>query len=136
MRRALFDTNVLLDLFVSERGRCDAAEALFGAVDEGAIEGYVLASSLKDFYYIARRSLTDEQRRQCVAVFMDALEVLPVDEQACRAALTCGEPDFEDGIVLAVAQDAGMDAIVTSDAAAFRSAGLLVATPQEALSRL
>ena len=118
--KALVDTNFLLDLVTGDRPGSHAAARMIDAVQEGRAELSVCATSLKDFYYIARKGgFTDRERRECIRFFLEAMDVLPLDRKACATAVDSDEPDFEDGAIRAVAESSGCDWIVTRDAAAF-----------------
>ena len=119
MRRLLLDTNYLLDY--AEPGRPDEAAAieLFRQVVSGRYEGVVAASSLKDFYYLARKWQGDQAARDWLRVFMRAFTVVELDIEACAMAVDSDEPDFEDGCIRAIAERDMVDCIITRDEWAF-----------------
>ena len=119
MSKVLFDTNVLLDIAVPSRPGSDDALALLGRADEGLDSGVVCAGSLKDFYYVMQKYSTEAIARGLVRLFMEMLEVAPVDLAICRSAIDGNEPDFEDGIIRAAAEDLKADFIITRDESAF-----------------
>ena len=136
MRRLLLDTNFLLDIAVAHRPDADAAEALFEAICDGKVGGTVSPTSLKDFYYVARRDMSEARRREWIALFMDAFDVVPLGADDCRRALASDESDFEDGIIRAVAERSGCDAIVSRDTAAFVGSPARRVTASEYLAEL
>lgn len=124
MRRVMIDTNVLIDLVSSSRpahgDTVDAVTALLAADD---VEGCVLASSLKDVYYVycchygdepTARAAIRELRRMFVPVNLTATVV---DD-----ALASDEPDFEDGLLRSAAELSGCDYLLTRDAPGFLAA--------------
>lgn len=119
MDRLLLDTNFLLDLAIDSRPDSVAADELFERMTDGRVMGVVSPTSLKDFYYVARKGLDDAKRREWIALFMDAFCVAGIDRAICAAALTSDEPDFEDGIIRAIAEARGCDLLITRDAEAF-----------------
>ena len=119
MYRVLLDTNALLDLAVPSRPGSSEAVALLGRIDEGLDEGVVAATSLKDFYYVMQKHSSESTARDFVRLFMAILKVLPVDAGVCACALDSGEPDFEDGIIRAIAENEKVDFIITRDGGAF-----------------
>lgn len=132
----LIDTNALLDMVLSARPDSEDAKRLLEAGLEGRCKLSVSASSLKDFYYITRRDLGEDVRRAWISFFLDVIHVLPVDSLVCRSAVNSDEPDFEDGIVRAVAESAGAVAIVSRDVRAFESSLIRRLTASEVLSLL
>lgn len=122
MIKVLLDTNILLDYMVPDRPGSDSAMVIIDAASYGFVELTVSAGSLKDAYYIARKHYSDELVRNYLEAFMDLMRVEPLDQSVCTAALKSDEPDFEDGIVRAIAELANVDWIVTRDADAFANA--------------
>ena len=117
--RLFLDTNVLLDSMLRNRPGFAAARRLTQEAAAGTALCSVSASSLSDAYYVSRRTLAEEQRRAWLAFFLDTCEVVAPDAEACRQALASDEPDFEDGLVRALAERAGADYIISRDARAF-----------------
>lgn len=132
----LIDTNVLLDMVLSARPDSGDAQRLLEAGLKGKCKLSISASSLKDFYYITRRDLSEDVRRAWISFFLDVLHVLQVDSLVCRDAVDSDEPDFEDGIVRAIAESAGAVAIVSRDAGAFEGSLIRRLTASEVLSLL
>ena len=121
MHRVLVDTNVLIDLVSGSRPQhgvaMRAVAALLWAPD---YEGFALASSLKDVYYVYRRHYGDEAgAREAVRALREMFTQLSLDARDADAALDSDEPDLEDGIVRAVGEAALCDLLLTRDARGF-----------------
>ena len=97
------------------------ARELTSLVAHGRISGAVYAGSLKDLYCVLRKHMDEETVRSLIARLMRIYTVRGVDVGICEEALVSDEPDFEDGIVRALAEHDRADYIVTRDAAAFSS---------------
>ena len=119
MIKVLVDTNFLLDVMVSDRPFSSDSLRLFALMDDGVFDIGLCAGSLKDCYYIARRYMSEEDRRLWLHVFLERMDVFPVDTVLCGAALASDEPDFEDGLIRACAEWWNADYILSRDAAAF-----------------
>lgn len=119
MDRLLLDTNFLLDVAVVGRPGSDQAAELFDLAARSNVVCLVTVSSLKDFYYIARKDMDEQIRRDWIALFADVFGVVSMGAAAVARALTSDEPDFEDGLVRAVAELEGCDFIISRDDAAF-----------------
>lgn len=117
----MVDTNILLDAAMEERAGWAAATLLIDEFVYGEARGCVSALSLKDVYYILCKYAGEEMSREFVRAVMDLLEVLPVDASTCKTAVESNEPDFEDGLIRACAENAGVDFIISRDEKAFRS---------------
>ena len=133
MDRLFVDTNFLLDLVVEERPGAAAAAQVFSLVSDGEVVAVVSPSSLKDFYYIARRDIDERQRREWIQLFMDAFMISVFDRSTCSAALASDEPDFEDGIVQAMAEYEGCGCIISGDERAFRGSSVPAMSSEEYL---
>lgn len=119
MDRLLVDTNLLLDIADDERPGSEEAAMLFELAADDKVVCLVTASSLKDFYFIARKVMDDEIRREWIGLFADAFEVIGLGAAEVARALTSDEPDFEDGLVRAAAELSGCSNIVSRDEKAF-----------------
>lgn len=121
---ALLDTNILLDCAVPDRPGCSEARSIVAATAAGRIRCYASAGSLKDFYYVVRKHVGEDVARGFVEAFLEIFDIAPLDETVCARALACGEPDFEDGTVRAIAETLHVDYIVTRDKDAFRASAV------------
>ena len=119
------DTTVLLDAMIEDRPQSDDALAVFEAIIDGAILAQIMPSQLVDYYYITRKAgLSDEERRRSISLFLDYLELCPVDSAFVRAVVESDEPDFEDGMIRQAAESFGADYIVTRDVAGFHGSAV------------
>lgn len=121
MHRVFADTNFLLDVMIPDRPQSGSARRIYCDVLGNVYDMAIAAGSLKDTYYIARRYLSEEDRRDWIREFLRHLIVLPVDESACRRAIDSDEPDFEDGIVRQCAEAWNADYLLSRDVGAFRN---------------
>lgn len=122
MNEVVLDTNIILDyLSIRRPAHADAVELLdelIGSEDEAPV---MLASSVKDAYYILCRHYKDERRaRSLLDDFRKIVTVIALDNQVLDLAFASDEPDLEDGIVRAAAELLDATAIVTRDARAYQ----------------
>lgn len=129
--KVLIDTNIMLDLALARPVGFDAAATIAEAVAYEDVVGYVCATSLKDMYYILTKAMGERDARAYVDAVMDDFAICPVDYSVCRQAASSDEPDFEDGIVRACAENAGVDFIITRDTGAFCGSRIKSMTSQE-----
>ena len=111
--KVLLDTNVMLDLALARPEGFDAAAAIAEAVAYEEVVAYVCATSLKDLYYILSKAMGEKDARTYIKAVMDDFIICSVDYALCRQAADSDEPDFEDGLVRACAENARVDFIVT-----------------------
>jgi len=136
MDSVVLDTNVVLDFLSAVRADHSDAVSLVQALQKSGVRAYVVATSLKDIYYILGRSDGESVARTAVMSVLATMTVLPVDEVCCLRALSSNEPDFEDGIIRAAAEIARADYLVSRDARAFLGSHVPRLSPAEALRQL
>jgi predicted nucleic acid-binding protein len=136
VRRALLDTNVILDLLLDRAPFAEPAAALWQANRDGRFTGFVSAITPPTLYYIGRRHQGAAVARRGIAEVLAALRVCPVDEAVLTAALRLPMADFEDAVQYASAEAAGLEAIITRDPAGFTGIALPVLTPAAFLAQL
>lgn len=140
MTLALFDTNVLLDVFLERDEHFLGATMLLERVAEGDLIGSATTTSITDIWYLVRRqkdwhTARDSVRR--VTVQLNLVEVGRRDIHTALADVDAGVfRDFEDAVQHAAAEAAGADVIVTRNEADFRQGRVEALTPFELLNRL
>ncbi|KFJ00964.1 PIN domain-containing protein [Bifidobacterium stellenboschense] len=121
--KLLLDTNVLLDFCNDARApfHSQCVDLLLDCASRADVELIIAVSSLNDVYYVLRRHYSDEQdARKDIGMLMELFDVCPLLARHARMSYESDEPDFEDGLVRAIAEDNAADVIVTRDASAFR----------------
>ena len=127
--KVLIDTNVWLDVILGREEFYDPSFAVLCECIDGGEDMCVVATTLKDVFYIVERLEGAQEAYQAVERMLALARVVAVDDLVCRRALELERPDYEDGIVAAaaLADEAGL--IVTRDEAAFRDIGIRRLTP-------
>ena len=125
-KKVLLDTNILIDICDPTRpGYKEACKLLKACATKRKRTLIACVSSLKDAYYILQRQYVNEQAaRMDIDRLFDLLEVVDLTSRHARAALDSDEPDFEDGLVRAVAESHNVAAIITRDARAFAGSNI------------
>ena len=92
--RVLVDTNVVLDVLLRREPWVTDAAEVWRLCMEGALTGYISASSFTDIYYIARRH-TDRARAQtALRLCLDTFAVCPVDQGTLEFGLHAARQRF------------------------------------------
>lgn len=136
MMRVLLDTNVVLDFMLDRQPFADEATAIWEANVRGDFEGYVLAITPVNVYYIARKIKGDEFARQCVAGILNECRICSLDSSTLQDALELPIKDFEDAVQIASAVISQLDGVVTRDVKDYKDATIPVYSPAEFLSKL
>ena len=136
MMRVLLDTNIVLDFLLDRLPFADEATAIWEANVRGDIEGYVLAITPVNVYYIARKIKGNEFARQCVVGLLNECYICSLDALTLQSGLDLPIKDFEDAVQVASALNSRLDGIVTRDVGDYKDATLPVYSPTEFLSKL
>ena len=133
MSRLLIDTNVVIDSIVKTRPQHVLAQEVIGLCNYGGDTGIVSPMSLNDAYYVLRKQYGEATARGLIDRLMALLVIAPVSAEHCDLALHSNEPDFEDGLIRAIAELEDVDFIVTRYKAAFAKSKVRSVTAAEYL---
>lgn len=73
MNKVLFDTNVIIDCVMDRNGNHLIAKKLLALVINKELEGYVTGHSLTDFFYITRKDLSLDLRRDIFEILKNLM---------------------------------------------------------------
>jgi predicted nucleic acid-binding protein len=134
--RLLIDTNVVLDLLLARSPFDQAAVEITAAIARGEFSACLCATTVTTIHYLARKHLGSKAALTAIGRLLDVFDVAPVTEFVLRAALTRNFSDFEDAVIDAAAEQAGVTGIVTRDSTGFAKSQLPVFSPDELLQVL
>ncbi len=114
--RIFIDTNVLIDMAVARNDNHKAADVIMKSCVVRKNEGFVSSHSVTDFFYIVRKDLMPEEKRNWVKYIVNNLTILTEDKEAFLSALADeGFFDLEDNLQMVCAAEADLDFIVTQN---------------------
>lgn len=128
---ALFDTNVLLDLFLKRAPFARDAAWLVNQVEREKLRGVLGATTVTTIYYYIAKAFDSERANREVRNSLRLFDVATVGRGVLQNALDAGFSDFEDAVLHEAARRAGADALVTRNVDDFRKATLAVYTPTQ-----
>jgi len=134
--RILFDTNVVLDVFLNREPFVDAAAHLFDANVRGDLEGVLGATTVTTIYYLLGRNHGNAVAHEKVEDLLRLFDVAAVNRQVLVEAADLGFADYEDAVLHSAARTAGADGLVARNTYDFGAATLSVYTPRELLAIL
>ncbi|MFP4396014.1 MAG: type II toxin-antitoxin system VapC family toxin [Anaerolineales bacterium] len=134
--RVLFDTNIILDLFLDRDPFADHAAALWRANTEGRLNGFVSVITPVNLFYIGCRLQDRATAFQAVKEVLAVLSVCYADHTTLQTAWDLHFQDYEDAFQHASAASNELDAIVTRNLKDFTNATLPIFSPPELLSKL
>lgn len=132
----LIDLNIVLDVILQRQPWFAEATAIWDANRQRQINGHVVATSLTNLFYIARRILGRDEARRAVRTCMQSFAILAIDGPLLQQADALSGTDFEDNLQIAAAVAAHMDAIVTRNPTDFAGSPVTVLTPADLIARL
>ena len=97
--RVLLDTCIVIDALQNREPFSADAQAIFLAVANRAIEGYITAKSITDIYYLTHRlTHSDKATRDILNKLFSLFGVLDTTANDCREAVFSDVSDYEDAV--------------------------------------
>jgi predicted nucleic acid-binding protein len=109
---------------MAERPEHTSALDLLDVCTDGTCKGLISTTSLKDIYYVLTKYAGEPNARKFILALMDVFDVAAVDVAVCKIAAHSDEPDFEDGLIRALAEQHNAELIISRDLAAFRNSNI------------
>jgi len=134
--RILFDTNVVLDVFLNREPFVESAARLFDANVQGDLQGMLGATTVTTIYYLLTSNRGSAVAQEKVKELLRLFDVAAVNRRVLTQAIESGFADYEDAVLHSAARTAGADGIVTRNTTDFSDATLAVYTPTELLTIL
>jgi predicted nucleic acid-binding protein len=129
--RILVDTNVALDVLLAREPWASEAQPVYAARDAGRVELCLLASTLTDIFYIARKQVGRDRARDSIAACLRVYTILPVTREMNERAFARAGVDFEDDVQMAAAEIGRLDYLMTRNASDFVGSPAPALTPPE-----
>jgi predicted nucleic acid-binding protein len=127
----LFDTNVVLDVLLDRQPFSKPAIILFTWAEEGAITGFLGATTVTTICYLATKAVGKKQAEDSVSKLLAVFSIAPVNRSVLEAALKSSFSDFEDAVLYHAARQANTQAIVTRDMDGFINSKIPVYSPDD-----
>ena len=134
--KALFDLNVVLDVALERQPWLPDARALVVRVLDGTLDGFVSAASFPSLFYVAERTSDTRRAIRTVVLTLRTFGVVPVGRREVEAAAAMRGRDFEDNLMIAAAEAARIERIVTRNAGDFEASPIVVVSPTQLLAEL
>ena len=134
--RVLIDTNVLADLLLGRDPYYDIAYNILTLCADKKVYGYIAAHSIPDLFYILRKSMTKEERKEALKDICQIVKVEGIDSFKILSALDNRNfSDFEDCLQEECAVAVSADYIVTRNTKDFASSRVPAILPNEFLEK-
>lgn len=137
MKKALIDTNVIMDIACHRQPFFDDSSGIFEKIDENRLQGYLSASIITDVFYLLQKDLGQQKALDFLKDLLKIVDVLAVDKEIVFKALYSDNPDFEDAIQTEVALQNNLDLIITRNTKDYKQLkNLQVLTPHEFMEEM
>ena len=134
--RVLIDTNVLADLLLGRDPYYDIAYNILSMCADKKVYGYIAAHSIPDLFYILRKSMTKEERKEALKDICQIVKVEGIDSFKILSALDNENfSDFEDCLQEECAAAISADYIITRNTKDFASSRVPAILPDEFLEQ-
>lgn len=131
--KALFDTNIWLDVLLDRKPYAAMSNASIAACINDEVDICLAATSLRDIFYFVRKAAGADYAYEAIEATLQIANIFAADQLICSKALGLERPDYEDGLIAAMAITEGAHCIVSRDDAAFNELDLPKYTPEEFL---
>lgn len=132
--RVLVDINVLLDALLGRQPHFDYADHIIKLCADKKVQGYMAAHTIPNMFYILRKHMSKEDRRQVLLYLCDILTVEGIDSAKLVSALKDESfSDFEDCLQSSCAKSIGADYIITRNMKDFINSEIPAILPKDFL---
>ena len=134
--RIFIDTNVLADVLLGRDPYYDIAYSILTLCADKKVYGYMAAHSIPNLFYILRKSMTEEERREALKDICQIVKVEGIDSFKIISALDNVDfVDFEDCLQEECAVAVSADYIVTRNTKDFAASRIPVILPDQFLEK-
>ena len=131
MENVFIDTDVIVDFLTDRKPFSLESAKIFSLIDQKKIKGCVSSLSFSNLYYILRKFGTHKKVISSLQELSEILDILKVDSDIVKSALTSNFKDFEDSIQYFAAQEhKKVDYIITRNIKDYKDSSLPIMTPE------
>lgn len=134
--KVLFDTNILLDVFLKRESFYYKSVQLIAFAEEGKIEGWLCSTTVTTLYYLLSKELNRKKADVHINNLLKIFHVARVDRAVLAGATDSNFTDFEDAVLYQSAVHSRLDAILTRNQKDFKESELPVYTPVQFINVL
>ena len=131
MENVFIDTDVIVDFLTDRKPFSLESAKIFSLIDQKKIKGCVSSLSFSNLYYVLRKFGTHKKVISSLQDLSELVDILKVDSDIVKSALTSDFKDFEDSIQYFAAQEhKNVDCIITRNIKDYKDSSLPVMTPE------
>ena len=134
--KVLLDTNIVLDYLGANQGFTEEAEEVFDLATKRRDIKFVSSSAITDIIYVLKRAVKDtELVKNKYESFRKKISILSVTEKDIDVAFSRDWKDFEDAVQYTVAENNGVDCIITRNKKDFEEDKIPCYSPTEFIEK-
>ncbi len=133
--KILFDTNIIIDVILKREPFYTDSRNALNKSDGDILEGFILASTLTDIYYICKKQLGHSATIEIIKNLVDSINILNVNRDTILLALHADFSDFEDAAQSASAELNQIDLIISRNTRDFSNSKITTQTPTAFLEK-
>jgi len=131
MDKILIDTDVILDFFFDRQPFSEFATTIISWSEQKKIEGFITPVICSNVYYLLRQTAKHEKVVEKLTQLLTIVDVIQMDKQVIKTALTSDFNDFEDALQnFAAMQQGDINVILTRNIKDFKKSEIGVMTPE------
>lgn len=130
MEKYFVDTDIIIDLLSKRLPHFHFAAVLFTLAEMGKFELYTTPTVMVNTFYLLRKQLGNDGAKTALRKLRMIIRVIDSSEKVMDQALNSSFNDFEDAVQYYTAMNAGISVILTRNLKDYKSADLLVQTPE------
>lgn len=132
--KTFLDTNVLFDFFIiHRRNQNPSSEIIIDRIFKNELKGLISSTTFLNFNYIMEASykLKKEEIRKILFLFLEAFELIEINQEDLKNALALNWNDFEDACQYIAAQKVNSDVIISADKKGFKNSAIPIFSTKE-----
>ena len=134
--KVLIDTNVLIDYALTRQPYADAAEKIIIMCKDKKIDGCIAAHSVMNFFFIVRKEMTIDERKDFLKYLSSFIEIVSIDSFKVANALNNNSfTDFEDCLQFECAKSFSADYIITRNIKDYSASTVTPILPDDFLDK-
>lgn len=129
--KALFDTNVVLDILLKREDFFKNSFASVIVADYNKYQSYVTSNTITDIYYISCKLIGKEKARELIEQLFGLFKIVEINELDCLCAYEIPKSeDYEDAVAYASAKRNKIDCIITRDSKHYKNNNISIFSPE------
>lgn len=129
--KALFDTNVILDILLNREEFIELSASLMSLVEQKKIEGYLCATTLTTIDYLLTKTRDRKTSKLALQSLLSIFHVSEVNKSVLKLAISSNFKDFEDAVQYYSGKCVDVNCVVTRNTKDYKNTKLPIYTPTE-----